>query len=381
MESLRISIITPSFPPYFSGMSNVAFHNALELAKLGNEVTVYTPNFSREMVYPKILNIKKLRCIIRYGNSSLPLKLFSIPYDSYDVVHLHYPFYFGGDIVYISSKLKKFDYILTYHMDVILQGILKRLFIKIHDVVLMKRTVQTAKRIIVSSYDYAKHSKIKDIIDRERNKVIEIPPGVDLERFTPNVSGASIREKFRIDESEKVILFVGALDKSHYFKGLDYLFKSLVKLKALEWILLVVGDGELKPYYIKLARRFSIYNRVIFASSVPYEELPRYYAASDIFVLPSINMGEAFGLVLLEAMASGKPVIASRLPGVRTVVKENKTGLLVEPQNIEELTLKLKFLLTNYEIGLKFGRNGRKEAENYSWPNVARKILNTYKNS
>ena len=92
-------------------------------------------------------------------------------------------------------------------------------------------------------------------------------------------------------------------------------------------------------------------------------------------------MGEAFGLVLVEAMATGKPVIASDLPGVRTVVNNGKDGFLVEPKNVEDLTLKIQYLLENEEVRKKFGSEGKKKVEEkYSWDKIAWKLAKIYSN-
>ena len=90
-------------------------------------------------------------------------------------------------------------------------------------------------------------------------------------------------------------------------------------------------------------------------------------------------MGEAFGLVLVEAMATGKPVIASNLPGVRTVVNNGKDGFLVEPKNVEDLTLKIQYLLENEEVRKKFGREGREKVEEkYLWEKIGEKLESVY---
>ena len=375
---MNIAHITGTFPPYFGGVGNVCYHNALELANMGHEVTVYTSNYPKgHYSYPKILRVKRLNYPFQYGKSPFLPGLLNIK--DFDIFHLHFPFYFGSEMVYIASKIRKFNYILTYHMDIPLryptQGI--RTFMKIHDRFVNRKIICNAKKIIVTSLDYALHSRMKDIFKKRREDIIEVPNGVDLNNFHTKRNCGEIRKKYGINEDERIIFFVGALDTQHYFKGLDYLLKAFSMLKRDDVRLLIVGDGDLKNYYVNLARKLNIMNQTVFTGRV--EHIPNYYAAADFEVLPSIDMSEAFGLVLVEAMASGKPVIASNLPGVRTVIDNGYNGLLVEPRNTSDILLKMTYLLDHDKVAKRFGDRGRKKAEQkYSWKKIAKELHEIY---
>ena len=142
-------------------------------------------------------------------------------------------------------------------------------------------------------------------------------------------------------DSHRKILFVGALDKAHYFKGVDVLLKAM---RDLEYKLMIVGDGDLRSYYEAKAKNLGIDDGVVFTGRVSNEELSRYYQSADVFVLPSIDKSEAYGMTLLEAMAHGLPVVASNLPGVRSLVGEDR-GLLVEPGDSSDLARVLTEIL------------------------------------
>jgi len=356
---MKIAQVSATFPPYMAGTGNVCYYCSIELAKLGHEVTIFTSRYPDEnYTYPDIITVKRFKPIFRIGNAPfIPQLLREIK--DFDIVHLHYPFFFGGEIIYLLKKLKDLRYLITYHNDVILPGIL---------------ILRNAEKIIVASLDYAKNSDLWMIPDI-REKIVEIPNGVDIDKFNPNIDGNEIRVSYNIEDKD-VILFVGALDKAHYFKGLEYLLHAFVKVNKNS-VLIVVGEGDLKKYYMNLAEKLGLKHRVLFVGKVSNEKLPTYYASADIVVLPSII--EAFGLVLIEGMATGKPVIATNLPGVRTVVDNGINGYLVEPKNIKELAEKIEFLLENEKIRKKFGRKGREKVEKkYSWKKIAKKLEKVY---
>ena len=369
---MNIAEISAIFPPYLSGTGNVCYHNAIELAKLGHNVTVFTSRFPNiDYIYPDIIKVNRYKPIFHIGNAPLISELLDIK--DFDIVHLHYPFYFGGEIIYLNSKLRKQKYIITYHQDVIFEGLMN-IIPKIHYSTLAKMIINNANKICITSFDHANNSFIKGIVNKRRNDIIEIPNGVDVNRFNPKVDGDPIRKKYLIN-NEKIILFVGTLDKAHYFKGVEYLLKSFRQLRNHYAKLIIVGDGELKKYYELLSQKLGVDSNIIFAGKVTDNDLPKYYSASDLLVLPSISAGEIFGLVLVEAMSTGKPVISTNLPGVRTVVDDNINGFIVKPKNVEDLTSKIDYILENDSIGKEFGRNGRKKVENsYSWGKIGKRL-------
>jgi rhamnosyl/mannosyltransferase len=161
-------------------------------------------------------------------------------------------------------------------------------------------------------------------------------------------------------------------------KGVDYLVDSAEKMDD-DVRYIIVGEGE---YLNKLKRRVAdkrLQNRVILTGNVSYSDLPKYYAACDVFVLPSISRLEAFGLVVLEAMASGKPVIVSTIPGVSELVTEGENGLHAEPMNSQDLAEKILTLLSDSDLRKRMGESGRRKIESdFNWDIVAHQIEDVY---
>jgi glycosyltransferase involved in cell wall biosynthesis len=212
------------------------------------------------------------------------------------------------------------------------------------------------------------------------DKFIELPFSVDDKIYHPS-EDKSVREKYKISKTSKLIIFVGGLDDAHYFKGLDVLLKSCASLgDDIDWRLLIVGEGNRRKEFEEMAQKMKINNRVYFAGRVDNQDLPKYYQASDIHVLPAINGCEAFGLVTLEAAASGIPSIVSDLPGVRTLINNGKTGLIVKPSDSADLLLALKFLIEKNKLRVNMGNNARSMTEQkYSKYVIFDRLISIYK--
>jgi len=198
-----------------------------------------------------------------------------------------------------------------------------------------------------------------------------IPNGVDLDHFSPNVSP--------IDEfcDGKVnILFVGRLEKR---KGVSYLLKAYkrVKQEVSNSRLIIVGPGtRLRGKYERQVKRSGLKD-VVFVGYVSYDELPRYYETADIFCAPAIGW-ESFGIILLEAMAMGKPIVASNIDGYASLVTHGVEGLLVPPKDEEMLAQALITLMANESLRQEMGARGRVKAADYSWEHITRRVLNYY---
>jgi len=236
---------------------------------------------------------------------------------------------------------------------------------------------RSAEIITCASLDYIKHSDLRKYYLKKPNKFKQISYGVDLDQFV------IYRDNLNKERDHDVILFVGGLDRAHYFKGLENLIKAMAEIKKIKKfssiVLNIVGRGDLSAYYKKSVNDYGLEKEVIFHENVDNNELVNFYNYCDCLVLPSINQGESFGLVLLEAMACAKPVITSNLPGVRSVFKNGVQGLLVKPNNVEDLAEKIKFILNNKKTAETMGRAGRILVEKkYTWEKVGRKLDSLY---
>ncbi|MFW6305393.1 MAG: glycosyltransferase family 4 protein, partial [Candidatus Saliniplasma sp.] len=173
----------------------------------------------------------------------------------------------------------------------------------------------------------------------------------------------------------KVVMYVGWLV---YHKGLEYLVRSAKYLDD-DTRHLIVGTGDFKPELERIVKDEGLEDKVIFAGRVSNEDLPYYYGATDVFVLPSVSRLEAFGIVTLEAMASEVPVVVSDIPGVREVITEGRNGLVAEPMNPQDIAGKIRLILENPEVAKRMGKKGRERVlENFTWDIVAENIEKVY---
>lgn len=198
-----------------------------------------------------------------------------------------------------------------------------------------------------------------------------IPNGVDLARFSPDVAPID-----RFGDGKLNILFVGRLEKR---KGLNYLLEAYrqVRKEVPESRLIVVGPGtRLRRKYEKTISREDIKD-VVFVGQVDHDELPRYYRTADVFCAPATSR-ESFGIILLEAMAMGKPIVASNIEGYASVLTTGKEGLLAPPRDAGGLAESLTTLLTDPAMRREMGEKGRMTAARYSWQHVARRVFDYY---
>jgi phosphatidylinositol alpha-mannosyltransferase len=198
-----------------------------------------------------------------------------------------------------------------------------------------------------------------------------IPNGVDIDHFSPDVSPIG-----EFSDGKLNILFVGRLEKR---KGVKYLLEAFrqVKQEIPDSRLIIVGPGtRLRRRYEKYVMRSGLKD-VIFTGLVPYEELPRYYKTADVFCAPATGR-ESFGIILLEAMAVGKPIVASNIEGYANVVSHGVDGLLVPPADKGSLAQALISLLTDGSLRQEMGVKGRAKALEHSWEQIAKRVLNYY---
>ena len=240
---------------------------------------------------------------------------------------------------------------------------------------LSKLEEETAKNatiiVTISNYSFEKIQKYYGI---EQSKVRIVPNGVDIEKFKP-MNTKSVRQQFGLGD-EPCVLFVGSLIPR---KGLPYLVEAAKKVvkNQVDAKFLIVGDGPLRDQLSNSVKTANLLGNFLFLGNLKNYELPKIYNCADVFVLPSIQEGQ--GIVLLEAQASGKPVVAFDIGGVNEAVQNQETGLLVELGKVDALADALIKLLTDKALREKMGSNGlRHVTENYTWDICAQKMLQVY---
>jgi glycosyltransferase involved in cell wall biosynthesis len=213
-----------------------------------------------------------------------------------------------------------------------------------------------------------------------RDDIRIIPMGVDIDFFSKSVS--RVMAQSLSGRQDKIILFAGRLID---VKGVDDLIKAFpaVLARQAKAKLIVVGSGPLKRDLLNLSESLHLQGKVVFQEAVSQEELVRYYSMADVFVLPSVTTEEGetegLGVVLLEAMASGVPVIGSAVGGIPDIIKDRETGLLVQPKNPVDLAEKINSVLVDKELCQDLSIKGREFVkERFSWSCIANKYLELF---
>ncbi len=367
---MKIALVSPYDFTHPGGVVNhiLALNN--QFTKMGHEVRIIAPA-SRAVPSDdnRFLHIGKARPIPVRGTTiriSISLRLASrikevLNQERFDIIHLHEPF-----MPMLCSAVLRFSdsaNIGTFHACHGSPGY--KFGWPISTYMLNRRRRKLVGKIAVSKPAMEFASKY---VPGYYNI---IPNGIDLGHFSPNVSPI---EEFC--DGKINILFVGRLEKR---KGLNYLLKAYqqVREKVPNARLIIVGPGiRFRRKYEKYVRRSGLAD-VVFVGMVSYSELPRYYKTADIFCSPAIG-GESFGIILLEAMAVGRPIVATNIEGYASVITHGREGLLVPPKDDRELARALLSLISDEPLRRQMGAQGMLTAQGYNWEKVARRVLDYY---
>ena len=274
-----------------------------------------------------------------------------------DIAHIHSPYPLGEVANWVWGRARAT--VITYHSDIIRQRMILCLYGPI-----LRRVLYAANTIIATSSHYLESSPW---LRPMRDRCVVVPLGIDLSRFTVPA---------RYLHTPPVLLFVGRL---RYYKGLDTLLHAMPHIPQAR--LVIVGDGPMRNTWQRLAVRLGLEPRVQFVGEVPDCELPRYYADADLFVLPANARAEAFGTVLLEAMATGLPVISTELgTGTSWVNQDGVTGRIVPPNDPDALAAAIRELLANPGQLVQMGRAARARVEaEFSLPVMVQRVETVYR--
>lgn len=359
------------FYPYIGGVENSVYYLSKELIKLGHKVKVICANeppIGDGMI--EGIQVKRLNYIGKIANTNITLGLpKEILNEDFDIIHTHLPTPWSADWSNIISLIKKRPLILTYHNDIIGRGIYFYIA-KLYNTFLLPVLLKLAKKIIVTHKRYIDYSPyLKGYIE----KIEVIPLGVSLEEFKPIP---------RENKEEKIIFFLGILDKFHRYKGLDYLIKALplIRKKVPNVKLIVGGEGALKEEYKRLVHSLDLDEQVNFIGFVSRENTAKYYSYCDVFVLPSISFEqEGFGMVLLEAMACAKPVVTTNMIGVAEKIKKENIGIVINPKDTNSLAEAIIDIFQKPDYALEMGERAREIVEKeYSWDKIAQEMERLY---
>lgn len=378
-----IAHVTATFPPYWAGTGNVAYHNARLLHERGHEVTVFTAKTSRDSELSFPFRVARLSTLFRVGNAPFTPNLVRKLRD-FKLIHLHYPYIFGAELALLASRCYRIPLVLTYHNRLLEEQPLKRLLFGLYNATAEPLLLRRAAKLLA-----VREEHFASLHPHTPVRVEELSNGVDTTVFTPQDKGRA-RAALGLPGGVPVALFVGALDQAHRFKNLHGLLEAFAGVPLQDARLLVVGGGDLRPSLEKRAYTLGLGERVHFLGVRPPHELPAIYSAADVTVLPSTGV-ESFGLVLLESLACATPVIASDLPGVRTLVEDGKKGSaedgerqqtdgqLVPPHDLVALERALSDVLSDPERARCMGLRGRRKVvAHYDWSVVGDRLERLY---
>lgn len=360
------------------GVENAALNLAIQMEKLGHEIFIFTTSNEPENFVEKYGNIS----IFRYkkdftvGQSPFSFQLLYNPLISgisLDIIHTHMGNQPAPIAAALYAKKTKKPFVVTYHGDYVgnFGGIGRRIGVLLQNHYFCNYILSSANKIIGLSNEHIKQSKY---LQKHMSSIDIIPNGVNTHDFELNYSKNECREVLDLPKDRQIILFVGSLNSN---KAPDVLLKAMLKIikHAPNSFLVIVGDGVMRPELENYSKKSNLEGSVKFVGYISTNK-EMYYKASDLFVLPSLS--ECFGIVNLEAMASGLPIVASKVGGIPDVVKDGINGLLVTPGDPEDLAKNILCLLNSESLREKLGTAGKILSKEYSWEMVANKIERVY---
>ena len=259
-----------------------------------------------------------------------------------DLFHLHFP-YPWGEVSWLRAKTDT-PTVLTYHSDIVRQKGALELYKPF-----LRRALDRVDLVIASSPNMVEHSPYLSAVS---HKCRVVPFGIDVDAFAETPALAKRAAELRKPHGERpIILFVGRLI---YYKGADVLVRAMASVPEAD--LVIIGSGPLESELREIAVANQMADRVTFLGGQPFDELVAWYHAADVFALPSTARSEAFGLVQLEAHATGTPVVSTTLTtGVPFANQDGETGLTVPPGDVEALAEALRTLVTDVELRTDLG--------------------------
>ncbi len=364
---MRITLVSQSYYPRPGGVTEHVHHSALELRRLGHDVTIVTSNFRGSPASePGVVRIGKNVLVPINGawvnmtiGANLARDLKRVFRDlKPDVIHTHCPLAPTLPLLALLTAPKDCRVVGTFHAAAVrnfgywmLRHFMRRVARRIDTRIAVSHTAMTlANKYVPGNFTI-------------------IPNGVDCGRFSP-----SCKPIEELCDDAFNLLYVGRLDKR---KGLKYLFRAMTTVSRStnrRIRLIVVGDDTPRRHLLpRLPKQIDVH----FAGVVPNDLLPRYFATGNAFCSPATDR-ESFGIVLLEAMATGTPVIATSIPGYLTILKDRWNSLTVPPRDSKSLAASICELIDDEDLRLTLSENGRRFAERYHWSSVARRLEQVY---
>ena len=373
---MRVALCTDYFYPRIGGVQSHIAGLASELERRGHEVTILAkqlktdlPNGSLRISHDRIIYIEPI----------FPLPIIIVPpkpadvrevirRGGFEIVHAHHAFTPTSLLSISAAEKLRIPSILTNHT-IFLASNAKYVWVPASYILYPYRRYIN-KACLITAVSRAAAKFIEHFA--EDKKIAVVPNGVDIELFE------SVEKNIQPNLSEKpIILYIGRLA---YRKGLQVLVRAMpfILKEIPNAHLLIAGKGYMDSFIRMLIKSLNLEGNVTMLGFIPDEKLPELYASSRLFVMPSLYC-ESFGVTLLEAMASGRPVIASNVGGIPEVVKDGVTGLLFRRGDAEDLADKIIMVLSDRNLAQSLVSNAKELVkERYSWPVIADKMEDLY---
>lgn len=372
---MKVIQICQRFPPAIGGVESHVSNLALELTRNGVDVTVFSTDSARDIPFQRLSGDStqypfEVRRFHAFNAAKLPhglgimapSMLPGLLAESFDIMHAHSYGFFSTYAGVFVHRIRNRPLVITTHSDAGRPHLQKFVF----DSVVPILTLRRANRIIAVTKEEVRYLVSLGV---QSKRISVIPNGINPAEFV-----GKAERRHNLDFVS--ILFVGRVYPDQ--KGLETLIRAVSQIaNSVGWRLNIVGeDWGGAAGILQLAQKLGIHGRVKVLGRLSSAKLIEAYQAADLLVMPSLF--EPFGIVLLEAMASGLPVVASRVGGIPEVIEEGKTGLLVAPGNPEELRTALESMLSDDRLRERMGQAGRERAELFSWKIIVPKIQKVY---
>lgn len=352
---MRVTMVNKYYPPHLGGIEYHMRDLATALVARGHNVRALVANEARETVRERVDGVDVTRFGRSFAYASTPvslglrraIKAEASAHTPADVLHLHFP-YPWGEVSWLSAS-PGLPTVMTYHSDIVRQKALLAAYEP-----LLRRVLDRVDVIIATSPDMVEHSPF---LSRVAEKCRVVPFGIDVDHFDLTGEQTERAADIRAAHVRPVVLFVGRLV---YYKGVDVLVEAMASVDA---DLVIVGTGPLEEQLRARIEELGTSDHTMILPELSSDELAAWFNAADVFCLPSVARSEAFGLVQLEAHASGTPVVSTRLTtGVPFVNQDGVTGLTVTPGSVEELAEALGRLVADQPLRERLGTQAKERA-------------------
>ncbi|PZD79109.1 glycosyltransferase [Mesonia sp. K7] len=367
---MKVLHVGKYYPPFYGGIEKVNYDLVETLNEKGIQTDVFCFNHKKgSQTTQRKYKIQRTGVWITKFSTPISFSIFKDLheiYQHYDIIHLHMP----NPTAAIALQFLPFKgkIILHWHLDIVKQKLIKTAY-KPFQTHLLKK----ADAVIVTSPDYLESSKD---LQSYKDKCHVIPLGIDETYLKENIDFRSkLAEKYK---SKKVVFSLGRLI---YYKGFEYLIEAAKHLDE-NTIVLIGGIGALKDKLQKQIIDNHLQKKVKLIGKIPSSELAEYYKRADVFCLPSIERSEAFGIVLLEAMALGCPLITTSIgSGTSWVNQHQETGLVVTPKNSIVIADAIKIILSDKKSKVRYSENAQRRFNNhFKLEQMTDKTLHLYRN-